>query len=145
MATKQEERTALEQIRLIIESVGGSDSYIGQAFKGCLDMAASNIENDFWNSYKDALDYMKKNLESELESERKKVNDLKSQVKQYEIAEKNYDVIIRTRTDRMNRYQEQVKELTVNNIALGGKVKTLEQENMRLKAKLYDMMVEEGE
>ena len=43
--TKDQERSALDQIRKIIESLG-PDSYIGAAFEGCFDIAESNIEND---------------------------------------------------------------------------------------------------
>lgn len=52
MATKKQEREALEKIMNIIESVGGDDSYIGKAFEGCYLLAQSNIDNDYKESMK---------------------------------------------------------------------------------------------
>ncbi len=52
MVTKEQERKALEQITNIIAALG-SDSYIGTALEGCLEIAADNIENDFACSMKD--------------------------------------------------------------------------------------------
>ena len=44
--TKDDERKALEQIKKIVESVGGEKSYIGTAFKGVFELAEQNIEYD---------------------------------------------------------------------------------------------------
>ena len=52
--TKADERKALEQIKKIVESVGGEKSYIGTAFKGVFELAEENIEYDFGCS---ALDW----------------------------------------------------------------------------------------
>ena len=46
MATKEQERKALEQIRKIVADLG-EDSYIATAFQGCFEDAEENIENDF--------------------------------------------------------------------------------------------------
>lgn len=51
MATKAQERKALEQIRKIVEGLG-ENSYIGTAMEGVWEMAEENIENDFGNSAK---------------------------------------------------------------------------------------------
>lgn len=51
MATKEQERKALEKIRKIVEELG-EDSYIGTAFEGCFEVAEENIENDFACSMK---------------------------------------------------------------------------------------------
>lgn len=51
MATKQQEREALDKIAEIIKGLG-QDSYIAAAFDGCLDMAEDNIGNDFMCSMK---------------------------------------------------------------------------------------------
>ncbi|MBQ7391578.1 MAG: hypothetical protein IKB38_06895 [Clostridia bacterium] len=45
-ASKAQEREALAEIRSIVESLG-NNSYIAIAFKGCLEDAAENIENDW--------------------------------------------------------------------------------------------------
>lgn len=51
IATKEQERKALAQIKKIVESLG-ENSYIGIAFEGCFEIAEENIENDFGCSMK---------------------------------------------------------------------------------------------
>ena len=53
VATKDQERKALEKIKGIVQEIGGEDSYIGMAFKGCFDIAEQNIFNDFGDSWMD--------------------------------------------------------------------------------------------
>ena len=55
MATKAEERKALEQIKKIVEGLG-DDSYIGTAFEGCFEIAVQNIENDWACSMKEKVE-----------------------------------------------------------------------------------------
>ncbi len=55
MATKSQEREALERIREIVAGLG-EDSYIGTAFEGCFEIAESNIDNDFACSMKERAD-----------------------------------------------------------------------------------------
>lgn len=45
-ASKAQEREALAEIRRIVSTLG-NDSYIATAFKGCIEDAAENIENDW--------------------------------------------------------------------------------------------------
>ena len=52
IATKQQERAALEKIRKIVAELG-PDSYIATAFDGCFEDAEANIENDWALSMKD--------------------------------------------------------------------------------------------
>lgn len=49
MATKDQEREALEQIKAMVADLG-PDSYIATAFRGVFDIAEENIENDFSGS-----------------------------------------------------------------------------------------------
>lgn len=51
VATKEQERKALEKIRKIVEELG-EDSYLSIAFDGCFEDAEENIENDFACSWK---------------------------------------------------------------------------------------------
>lgn len=88
--TKATERQALEQIKEIIESVGGSNSYIGTAFEGCSEIAEDNIKNDFACSMKQRADkaqeeaeYFKnstKKLSDELDKAKKEIDCLKIQL-----------------------------------------------------------------
>ena len=68
IATKEQERKALEQIKRIVE-VLGEDSYIGMAFEGCFEMAETNIENDWGCSWKQKAEA---NYEKMLEENGKK-------------------------------------------------------------------------
>ena len=59
MMTKAEERKVLDKIAALIASAG-EDSYIWIAFAGCVDIARDNIENDFYNSYRDRADRLER-------------------------------------------------------------------------------------
>jgi len=59
LATKDQEREALAEIKKIVEGLG-PESYIGTAFDGCFQDAVENIDNDSWFS-------MKQRFESEHE------------------------------------------------------------------------------
>lgn len=64
MSTKEEERKALQEIQVIVDSLG-EDSYVAAAFKECFQIAEENITNDFLNS---PIDYAeKKRLEQKIE------------------------------------------------------------------------------
>lgn len=52
--TKADERAALELIRNILAELDPT-GYVNTAFEGCCDIAESNIDNDFTNSYKASL------------------------------------------------------------------------------------------
>lgn len=56
-ASKEEERKALDQIRKIVSDLGPG-SYLEATFKGCFELAESNIDNDFMISFKDSNDYL---------------------------------------------------------------------------------------
>ena len=128
MATKAQERAALEKIRKIVEGLG-EDSYIGMAFEGCFEIAEENIENDWGCS-------MKQNWESAV----------KEQGKLKERAEKAENMVNKAQ-DRIDtwiaRYHDADYAANENGrIAreAQAKVAELEDEIIRLKAKLYDMM-----
>ena len=138
MATKADERKALEEIRRIVEGLG-NDSYLAMAFDGCFEMAESNIENDFANNPKTSIE----NLQRDLSVANAKIKN----------AEEAYEIVLK-------REQSEKKELDLAKATLkaeadratkGGnsflemkdKVKALELENMKLKARLYDLMVKE--
>lgn len=140
MATKAEEMKALNQIKKIVEGIGGADSYVGQAFSGCFEIAQENIENDFWNSMKDQRDaatkreYEASQKEQKLSDEVKKLNEEKDDWKS--CAEKlrgNWREAKDMATENWNKFREQED-----------KVETLQQEIIRLKARLFDMMEAQG-
>lgn len=143
MATKAQERKALEQIRKIVEGLG-EDSYIGKAFEGCFDDAESNIDNDFWNSmaqrYKGMLGKEMENvkkikwLEDQNEEVKQKLLEAKEDTQEWI---KKYDRL----HEKANEYANSAKEHWNNFREQEDKVEALELECVKLKAKLYDMMV----
>lgn len=59
--TKDQERSALQKIRSIVESLG-PNSYVGTAFEGCFEIAEKNIEDDFACSLKQQVESLEEAL-----------------------------------------------------------------------------------
>ena len=143
MTTKAQEMKALEQIRKIVEGLG-AESYVGKAFDGCFDMAQENIECDFWNSYKEkyntAMDRATEKLTTltgENEALKKRAEDAE---RLYNMAQKHsdgwlakYHEAADIATENWNKFREQED-----------KVEDLENQIIRLKARLFDMMEAQG-
>ena len=64
MMSKQEERAALAKIEKILAEAG-PNSYIGMAFDGCVEIARSNIDNDFGESWKQTAETWMRNAQTE--------------------------------------------------------------------------------
>lgn len=136
MATKEEELKALEQIRKIVEGLG-EDSYIGMAFEGCFDDAEENIRNDFALSmngrWQDAEQKVER-LKAELILERANNDKLRKRVEEAEeTARQKSEKVIEYHNgmvENWNRFRKQED-----------KADAMEQEIIKLKAKLYDMIM----
>lgn len=156
MTTKEQEKKALAQIRKIVEGLG-ENSYIGTAFDGCFEMAEQNIDDDFGNS---ARWYIEKtySLEEQIKEEQnkheselsewmhnfKKLSDLKS--KMYVENERLTDEIAAMEQEAKQEQEKTDHAITELSDKLIEKEKELEaaqDEIIRLKAKLYDLMVAE--
>ena len=139
MATKAEERKALEEIRRIVEGLG-NDSYLAMAFDGCFEMVESNIENDFANNPKTSIEKLKKDLRA-ANAKIKNADEAYEIVLKREQAEKKEldlaKATLKAEADRATKGWNSFLEMK-------RKVKALELENMKLKARLYDLMVKEG-
>ena len=156
--SKAQERKALEQIKNIVLGLG-ADSYIGTAFEGCFEIAESNIDNDFACSMKERAEQ----AEHELKCMQKKCEDQKTEISRLEIwinewsekygklkderdkLQKELDEANEEITDLDARLAIAENELDEADEFKGTKVAELEQEIIKLKAKLYDLMVKEGE
>ena len=136
MTTKDQERKALEQIRKIVEGLG-EESYIGRAFDGCFEIAEDNIDNDFWNSPKECVRTARENADEQ----RKKVQELKLELQYAEDSAQEWKERFNRIHEKANEYANSAKENWNNFREQEDKVAALELENMKLKAKLYDMMV----
>lgn len=127
MATKQQEREALDKIAEIIKGLG-QDSYIAAAFDGCLDMAEDAqqevasllVENrkqaDSLQALSEAVAQKQKNIDGRDE----------------QIA--NLNSIIKMQADRIKELEEGVE-------SSASRVMALENENVHLKARLYDILM----
>lgn len=147
MATKAEERKALEQIQKIIDSIGGADSYIGKAFEGCAEIARDNIDNDFWNSMKDQRDVATKKEHEWEEAAAKLKTNWNEALIMAEKAEGMYNIVQGTADSWCAKYHEAKDCATKNWNAFReqeDKVAELQQEIIRLKARLFDMMEAQG-
>ena len=139
MATKAEERKALEEIRRIVASLG-NDSYLAMAFDGCFEMAESNIENDFANNPKASIE----NLQRDLKVANAKIKNAEEAyeivLKREQVEKKELDLVkatLKAEVDRATKGWNSFLEMK-------RKVKALELEIVKLKARLYDLMVKEG-
>ena len=147
MATKAQERAALKKIRNIVDGLG-EESYIGYAMDGVFEDAEQNIENDFWNSYRDRYEYMNVQFEK-AEDDLVKANE---RAKEAERRQKMAEELVQTKTEEATHWfnlyntvktNADTAKLEAHNSAaeLQRKVEEQELEIIKLKAKLYDMMV----
>ena len=147
MATKEQERKALAQIKAIVDQLG-EDSYIGMAFDGCFEIAQENIDNDWGCSYKQVAE----SKSAEAEDLRKRFETLakeKASVKQeLEIVNNQLSTACTARDMWEQKYGEEKCKYTefcqsaeAENQALREQVEAAQLEIMKLKAKLYDYMM----
>ncbi len=136
VSTKEQERKALEQIRKIVSGLG-EDSYIGMAFKGCFEIAADNIENDFaismydrWKSAEDDADLYRRRDEEHC----REIDQLATEISSLQETVFNGNEMIR-------RLQERLSNNASEKSDLENKIDELELTIIRLKAKLYDYTV----
>ena len=142
MATKDQERKALEQIRKIVAGLG-RNSYIGTAFEGCFEIAEQNIEDDAACSMKGWKDLAERNEREWKEAAAKLKENWRGALKRAEEAENLYNATQKTADSWCAKYHEaddMAKENWNRFREQEDKVAALELENMKLKAKLYDMM-----
>jgi len=150
MTTKEMERKALEQIRKIVEELGDG-SYIATAFEGCFEIAEENIENDFACSMK-----QRKEAAEELKDKAIKIAASKDeQIKSLEMKVATLQHVNANKEDAILAYSKDAEKMVekINGLkesatkywndlqAAETKLDEKEDEIIRLKAKLYDMMV----
>jgi hypothetical protein len=144
---KGQERDALDQIKKILEELG-NDSYVATAFKGCVEDAERNIENDFAFSMKDRYESeSKRNCElvEQITKLNRKNSDLEDTVKQLT---RQIDIIQATNEEAYNKLSAEydrvwnsVEEANERREDAERLEKLYEQEVYKLKAKLYDLLV----
>lgn len=150
MTSKQEERKALAQIRKIVEGLG-ENSYIGMALEGCFEIAEQNIENDFGCSMQQRAEAAEKKateLQDKVYRLENALNVRKVDCEQAEAETLRLAKIVDEKANYINELegrqekqiasaQAQAEELEMAD----AKIKELQDEIIRLKAKLYDLLV----
>lgn len=143
MTTKDQEIKALEKIQKIVADLG-EDSYVGTAFEGCFEIAAQNIDWDAACSMKQQRDLAEKKVRELQEVRDALVQDGANLADRVKTAEEHYKAMTGNMTGWMNKANELQAKLTESENkreAAQARVADLEGELIRLKAKLYDMMV----
>jgi thiamine biosynthesis lipoprotein ApbE len=139
--TKEQELKAVEKIKKILAELGNDpeNSYVCCALDGCIEDAEDNIEDDAAYSWKERAESAKRKLEN-AETDREYFRqEAQRQSEHTETAEKQLTEAKKACTDL---YNKQV-ELMDRNSELEEQLKAQELEIMKLKAKLYDLLVKE--
>lgn len=142
MATKAEERKALEQIKQIVEGLG-EESYIGFALEGMFEDAEYNIDNDCAMSWCNRAQVAGKQIaeakdtiqcrENELADKEKEIRDLRKTVET--LTSEKLELL-----ERLKKTEETGMQIVEERSALQVKCNEQEDEILHLKAKLYDLM-----
>ena len=138
MVTKEQERKALEQIKKIVDSLG-ADSYIATAFDGCFEDARENIENDFALCMKDRYE------KADLRKEKECGEELGKAIKKTQEQENATIQMIESERDALKCQVADLLDRESELVSLRDdaecRAEVAEAEIIRLKAKLYDLIV----
>ena len=154
MVTKEQERKALEQIKKIVDSLG-ADSYIATAFDGCFEDARENIENDFALCMKDRYETERKRakdlqeevdrLKADLRKEKEVSEELGKAIKKTQEQENATIQMIESERDALKCQVADLLDRESELVSLRDdaecRAEVAEAEIIRLKAKLYDLIV----
>lgn len=150
MTTKEQERKALEQIKKIVANLG-ENSYIATAFEGCFEIAAENIEDDFACSMKqrkEAAEFAEDQLRAKVAEKDERIRQLEDQIRfMTTAAEKKEDSILaqgKSLEEMVSKIADLKEACTKHWNSLQEaetKLDQKEDEIVRLKAKLYDLMM----
>ena len=121
MTAKDQEREALKKIREIVDGLG-EDSYIAVAFEGCFEIAEDNINNDLGCSMAQIVELTDKEAER-VKSESNAIKQEISAVKE----------VARVLENENAELQKALKESAA-------KLKAAEDQIIRLKARLFDLI-----
>lgn len=133
---KDRERKALEEIKAIVDSLG-ADSYVGAAFKGCFEIARDNIDNDWCCSMQDKVNTAESACDLVRDQRRKLEEELKAVKKELDGEKKQTKFL----TERIRKNNQIVEHDAIKLAELRATCDQQGSEIIKLKAKLYDLMV----
>lgn len=151
MTTKAQERQALQKIREILETLD-ADGYVRTAFDGVLDIAETNIENDWACSLKEQVESARAGESDWKEKYSRTLEDLRAanarieklscdldyEQERRKNAEAQYDEAESASYEEARMLRESLQESQLN-------LSAANREIIELKAKLYDYMTEKKE
>lgn len=143
VSTKDKEIKALEKIKAIVNEIGGDDSYIGMAFKGCFDLAEENIANDFGDSWIDRWANAvgeASDARQALQDANKLADDYRDELIRAEAERDNWKDIAKEHQEDANATHLLLTEARQTAEEEAARAAALEDQIIRLKAKLYDLM-----
>ena len=149
ISSKAQERQALQQIATIIQGIGGADSYIGMAMKGILEIAASNIDNDAGESPVASAAHSEKKLQacaSKLGQAESTLEELRIELKYVTSGRDRALCSVAHLLSDIKTLETETKNAYLSESNALEKLEALDiitQENVCLKAKLYDFMAKE--
>lgn len=135
MTTKEQELKALEQIKKILAGLD-ADGWVATAFEGCAEDAEENIQNDFALSMKSRFAGAQKTIEAAALENAQLKEENAALLKRAEEAER----IANLKIASADKWCADFHEAYDKGVELTDRVEELEQEVMKLKAKLYDYM-----
>lgn len=143
--TKEQERNALNQIRKIVEDLG-DNSYLAITFEGLFDLAEENIRCDFGCSVKSYIDMYCEEREKNaqlLKSHEAQVQLLKHRIGELEGVLSSKESIIRDHEANFRTLEQSYETAKAWNGNQEAECASLRHEVLKLKAKLYDLLISE--
>lgn len=140
MTTKQQERDALQKIREILETLD-SDGYVRTAFDGVLEIAETNIENDWACSLKEQVESARAGESDWKEKYSRTLEDLKAANSRIAEIEENL-VQAEVTIEDLSRSNQRLSAEVCNG---SRELENAKHKIMMLKADLYDYMTEKKE
>lgn len=138
--TKQQERDALEQITAILEAAG-PDSYIGMAFRGCVEIARQNIENDFGDSLADRAGNLAAQLDKVTRQRDEMRRDIECSTRAMQAEMDNVNKRLEETTQERDKLSTARRDLEAAKAAMQAQLEKMQAENVCLKARLYDILM----
>lgn len=134
IATKEQERNALEKIKKMVAELG-ENSYLASAFTGAFELAEQNINDDAGYTTQYYIDRSTK--ADEIENRAKEENArLKAELEGVRKAHQGTQKALDETSERAQKYAYEIDDLKEN-------LKATRLEIIALKAKLYDYIVKE--
>lgn len=150
MTTKEQERKAMEKIREIVNGLG-ENSYIGAAMEGVWEIMEENISNDFACSMGYRLEEKEKTITglremcSNITKEKREVEGMLEEAQRIaEMAQEETRSRIMCERENLatiKKLTDEVEGVRRDNSDLVMEAANLKDEIIRLKAKLYDLIV----